>query len=96
MVTKDEMFAEFERAGEDIVRERLIGEAYGTKGLPGSFKAGFAEEWLRLRDEARRDASNTEQIRTARSAKNAAWTAAIAAMIATICTIITIVITILR
>jgi hypothetical protein len=88
MPTRDELFAEYERDGEALVRERLIIEHYGP---PGAYRRGFAEEWLRLREESRRNASNLEQTSIARSAKNAAWAAAIAAIIATICAVLVIV-----
>jgi hypothetical protein len=89
--TRDEVFAEFEADGEPLVRKRLITEHYGP---PGAYRRGFAEEWLRLREEARRDASNLEQLEVARSAKNAAWAAAIAAILAAICAVIAVVQTI--
>ena len=87
MPTKAELFAEFEASGEAVVRERLIIEHYGAVG---NWRRGFAEEWLRLQEEARRNASNLEQSQTARSAKNAAWAAAIAAIIAAICAVIVV------
>jgi hypothetical protein len=87
MPTQDELFTEFERDGEALVRQRLIIEHYGP---PGAYRRGFAEEWLRLREELRRQASNLEQINIARSAKNAAWAAAIAAILAAICAVIAV------
>jgi hypothetical protein len=87
MPNEDELFAEFEKDGEALVRERLIIEHYGSKG---TWRHGFAEEWLRLKEDARKEASNLEQSKIARSAKNAAWAAAIAAIIAAICAVIAV------
>ncbi len=84
------MYAEFEATGEAVVRERLIIEHYGSVG---NYRRGFAEEWLQLQEEARREASNLEQNQIARSAKNAAWAAAIAAIIAAICAVIAVYLT---
>ena len=80
--TKEQFWAELEKLGEPVVRERI------AAGIYDDARRGLAEEWLRLREESRKDASSAEQMRTARSAKNAAWIAAIAAIIAAICAII--------
>lgn len=76
--TKEQFYAEFERAGEEAVRDGIVSGAYQNK------RVDYALQWLGEIDEARREASNAEDRRTARSAKNAAWAAAIAAIIAAI------------
>jgi hypothetical protein len=91
---RDELWAQLEALGEPVVRERALMGHWGDAGIVGS-KRPLVEEWLRLREEARREASSREQILIARSAKNAAWTAAIAATIAAIITIVSITITLL-
>lgn len=83
--TKEQFWAKLEELGEDVVRERIIAKIYDD------VRRGLAEEWLRLREESRREASSAEQMRIARSAKNAAWTAAISAIIAAICAIIVLI-----
>jgi hypothetical protein len=78
-MSDDELyFGDFERAGEDVVRNNLALKLYVDK------RAGLASEWLARKERSRREISNSEQIRIARSAKNAAWLAAIAAIVAAI------------
>ncbi|PKP68607.1 MAG: hypothetical protein CVT83_05150 [Alphaproteobacteria bacterium HGW-Alphaproteobacteria-5] len=83
--TKEQFWAELETLGEDAVRVKVAVKGYDD------VRRGLAEEWLRLRESARNEASSLEQARIARSAKNAAWAAAIAAIIAAICVIIAMV-----
>lgn len=71
--TKEQFWAGLEKLGEDVVRERIIAKTYND------VRRGLAEEWLRLREEERMEASQSEQIDIARSAKDAAWEAARAA-----------------
>ncbi len=84
--TKEELWANLEKLGEEQVRERLATKVYGDAGK----KRALVVEWLREKDQSRKNTSNLEQIRIARSAKNAAWSAAIAAIIAAICAFIAI------
>ena len=88
MKERDEFFAELETTGELQVRTNIAQKYYGFH----NGKMQLAEEWLRIKDQDRRDsadareeAARREQINIARSAKNAAWVAAIAAIIAAIC-----------
>jgi response regulator RpfG family c-di-GMP phosphodiesterase len=76
-ISRAEMFAEFEKDGEALVRERLIIEHYGAIG---NYRRGFAEEWLRLKEETRKKSFNSKLMNIARSNKYAAWVAAIAAL----------------
>jgi hypothetical protein len=82
--TKEQFWDALEGIGEEEVRVRIATQLYG----PNSDKRRLAEEWLRKKDQERKDASNAASLRIARSAKNAAWAAAIAAMIAAICAVI--------
>lgn len=91
--TRDVLWAEFDKIGEEAVRERITLRIYSGDALH------FTEEWLRRKETARqsslaerKEASSREQINIARSAKNAAWAAAIAAAIAIIVSIISLVI----
>ncbi len=84
--TKEELWANLEKLGEEQVRERLATKVSGDAGK----KRALVVEWLREKDQSRKNTSNLEQIRIARSAKNAAWSAAIAAIIAAICAFIAI------
>ena len=91
--TKESFWAELEKIGEDAVRIRVVTQAYGKVGP----KLALAEEWLRRKDQERREASDAlsmassrEANRIARSAKNAAWIAATAAIIAAICAMVAI------
>ena len=80
MTTENELWSELEEMGEDTVRARFAGGAYGRFGN----RRTLVEEWLRRQEVSRSDFSNREQISIARSAKNAAWIAAIAAIISMI------------
>lgn len=82
MSDHDLYYGDFDRDGEEAVRNRVALHQYNEK------KHALALEWLRKRDQERSDASMAEQITLARSAKNAAWAAAIAAIIAAIAAII--------
>jgi hypothetical protein len=82
------ILASFEELGEAEVRYKLKMN-YWLRGSPAT---ALAEEWLRLRDEAKAAASNSANFRVARSAKNAAWLAAIMAIAAAIAAIISAVI----
>lgn len=73
--TKKDFWAELEALGEEQVRERLATKRYGNVGD----RKALAEEWLRVQEESRKDASQSAQIEIARSAKDAAWSAAEAA-----------------
>lgn len=79
-----DQYADFERDGEQTVRDNLARSAYVER------RASLARAWLAQKDRSRKDASSLEQIRIAASAKNAAWAAAIAAMIAAICAAVAI------
>lgn len=86
MASNKEFLAMLESLSENKIREHIASGAWSEPR-----KVRLAEELLRRKyqerldtNEARRDASNFEQIRIARSAKNAAWAAAIAAIIAAI------------
>jgi hypothetical protein len=83
MVDREAAFGQFDQDGEALTRAQVAGY-YNPEW------AGFAREWLAIKDqerEALRDASNADSLDVARSAKNAAWAAAIAAMIAAAITI---------
>ena len=93
MTYAEEMYARFERDGEQAVRNTLAVGGYLED------HAKLATEWIRRRDQAasepierNRIASSLEQIRIARSAKNAAWTAATAATIAAICAVVAVIV----
>ena len=80
--TRKSFWAELETLGEESVRVRIMTGAYAPK----SAKRQLAEEWIRKKDqeraddlEARKLASQSEQIDIARDAKDAAWAAADAA-----------------
>lgn len=71
---KDELIRQLDELGEDEIRHRLkAGTVYGK------WKAAYLSSELEMRDRARSDASQSEQIAIARSAKDAAWAAAEAA-----------------
>jgi hypothetical protein len=88
----DFLFAEFQRDGEQVIREGVA-----TRKYTDPRKLGLAQIWLEEKDRAR-DAVRqkllrleiAERRRTALSASNAAWAAAIAAIIAAICAAIAI------
>ncbi len=71
VVTDEQLWAELEEIGEDKVRTRLATNVYGHAGN----KRVLVEEWLRRKDQARKDSSNREQIAIARAAAAAAWDA---------------------
>jgi hypothetical protein len=73
MSDHDLYYGDFERDGEDAVRNNIAAGRYNGQ------KFRLAEEWLRRLDSAKTEASQAEQIEIARSAKNAAWEAAEAA-----------------
>jgi len=73
--TKDELWADLAALGEDKVREQLVTGFYGEVGE----RHALVVEWLRVQDDARKQASQAEQAETARSAKDAAREAASAA-----------------
>ena len=73
MGATEEMFACFERDGEDAVRKAL---AIG-KYLPND--DAVAKEWLRRKDHARAEAFQAEQVATAKRAADAAESSASAA-----------------
>jgi hypothetical protein len=86
------LFAEFQRDGEQAIRERVAARQYTDPR-----KHGLAKIWLEEKDRAREAArqkslrlERAEQRQMVRSAKNAAWAAAIAAAIAAICAAIAI------
>jgi hypothetical protein len=86
-MTDEEQFAHFETMGEEHVRDM-------AQQWQGPLQA-LAYKWLRQKDQEsrfRNEASQAEQIRTARTAKNAAIIAAIAAAIAVPLAIISIII----
>lgn len=74
MGADDELYyGDFERDGEETVRNNLAGKRYLPK------KAEFAREWLARQERARSDSAQASQAATARSAADAAWEAARAA-----------------
>lgn len=75
MKSKEEFWAELEQTGVDEVRARLAQQLYGVKGR----KTALAEEWVRCKDQERKDSSLAEQIAIARDASEAAKRAASAA-----------------
>jgi hypothetical protein len=84
------IYADFERDGEEKVRENVALERYGSRR-----RMALAKQWLEIQDQSRltksereRRSERDEDRRIARSAKNAAWIAAIAAMIAAMSAII--------
>jgi hypothetical protein len=96
MLTKDELWPQLDRDGENVVREKLATEIYGHDCKP------LIQEWLRRKEEERSAASSkeykamaSEHLLHARSAKNAAWIAAVAAMIAIVPAIAAVIISII-
>ena len=96
-LTPDEFFAELEKTGEHQVRAQFV-----TASVYGSSERDLAEEWLRRKDQERKDSFNREQLEiardaadaardAARAAKTAANTAKIALVIAAISIIISII-----
>jgi len=88
----DFLFAEFERDGEEVIRERVATRKYSDPR-----EHGLAEIWLEEKERARQTlrqkllrSERAEQRRIVRSAKNAAWAAAVAAIIAAICAAIAV------
>ncbi|MCF7821544.1 MAG: hypothetical protein K9M17_03765 [Mariprofundaceae bacterium] len=77
-IDKDELWAECESKGEGEVRISI------ARGSYNQAKLSLVLEWLRRQEDARNEASISEQRRIARSANKAAWTAAIAAIIAAV------------
>lgn len=79
-------FEQFERMGQDCVRELILSGRYTGQTLE------WAREWLSRFDDASREermeASSAASLRIAKSAKNAAWAAAIAAVMAVIVPIV--------
>jgi hypothetical protein len=78
---KEKLYADFEIAGEDKVRENIAISNYGP---PNSYKEKLAWEWLRRQEDSRVETRVRAQTKSADSSKNAAWVAAIAAVIAAI------------
>lgn len=68
-----DFYKELEEAGEQAVRDKRAANLFASK------KLGQIDEWLKRKDQDRRDLSQSEQIEIARSAKDAAWEAARAA-----------------
>ena len=68
-----DLHREFEAAGEEVVSANVILNKYERD------KRALAEQWLKERHEARRQALTTEELYIARSAKEAAWSATDAA-----------------
>src|ERR1700689_2640518 len=88
----DLLFAEFQRDGEQVIRERVATHKYTD-----ARKHDLAEIWLEEKDRARDAVGQkllrleiAERRRTARSAKNAAWAAAVAAIVAAVCSAIAV------
>ena len=82
---EERYFAEFEEAGEAVVRRNLALGRYNEKH--GRYARGWLAEQEASRTESKdatNQASSREQIRIARSAKNAAWMAAAAAIVANV------------
>lgn len=74
--TAEQFFAELEKTGEDVVRTRVATRTvYGA----GNKKHQLAEEWLRRKDQERRDAIDAENLSIAKAARDAALDAAKAA-----------------
>ncbi len=94
MPTEKDLWPELEKIGEDTVRTRFATDAYGTVGN----KRALVEEWLRRKDQERKDASTAEQASiardaaeiSAREAGTANHTAKIAIAIAAIAIIVSI------
>jgi len=81
-----DQYADFERDGEQTVRDNVARGAYIER------RAKLAKAWLAQKERARKDLSSEAQIRIARSAKNAAWAAAIAAIVAAAAAIVAVLI----
>ena len=75
MPTEKELWPELEKIGEETVRARLATHVYGDAGN----KRALIEEWLRQKNQERKDASASAQISVARDAANAARDAAVSA-----------------
>lgn len=90
--TAEQFWAELEAVGEDVVRQRLIGEVYGS----GNHKRALAVEWVRKQESARESAAKAcaleisgEQLRLAKRADMRANIALIIAGIALLVSIVT-------
>jgi hypothetical protein len=81
--TKTGLFAELEALGEGEVREQLAAGLYGFPGQQG-VKRPLVEVWLRWQEEARKEASQSQQIEEALRAADAAARANTRATIALI------------
>ena len=69
--TKEEFWIELDAIGEELVRERVVTKKYGKAGD----KLALAEEWLRIKEQERKDAIVQEHLDIARSAGRHATTA---------------------
>jgi hypothetical protein len=85
-----DQYADFERDGEQTVRDNVARGAYNGR------RAKLAREWLQRKADTKTDAFAAKQLRIARSAKNAAWAAAVAAIVAAMAAIAAIAITVGR
>ena len=77
----ENLYIEFEAAGEDKVRENIATQRYGP---PNSYKEKLAWEWLRQKDDERLETRIRAQTKIADSSRRAAWISTAAAWIAAI------------
>lgn len=70
MSDRDLYFGDFERDGEEVVRNHLAAQRYGES------KKRLAEEWLRRREQDKFEASREAEMDLARRATEAAESAA--------------------
>ncbi len=72
-VDPEQFFAELDLLGEEKTRINLANRIYGADKQP------LVAEWLKRKDEPRRETSHAAELEIAQSAKDAAWAAADAA-----------------
>jgi len=82
--TTEEFFAKLDELGENEVRIKLVTKIYG----PNSDKRALAEEWLRRKEDQRRDEREDRSAERARRMMYSAWAANVIAIIAAITAIV--------
>lgn len=89
---RKDYFSKFEKIGETEIRIQINMGEWQEKN---KMMLAYAQEWLRLKDEARaleasskRDARETETLKIAKRANRIAWIAATSATVAAIAAII--------
>lgn len=75
IVDIEALHKKLEDDGEESVRKKLSQGVYGAKSEQ-------VRDWLSIKQSARSDESQTEQLKLTKSARNAAWVSALAAVVA--------------